>query len=194
MADDTAEPQSRTVGPFELHGPGDAMDSEIDSFSGQKVESSCTPWLITGAGGVNIALEVIAINEGDSPEVGQVMAASRLDSPENWDGVVQRLRIGMRDAGEGRWTMDLRTAVRSPGGRPTRNVKSLEDYAALTGLDLKAELMRHGAVDVGIRQQLLGDEGRCTRYPAVLFKAGDVVVPAVAWTLMTLVPLTVGHS
>lgn len=182
-----AEPEgSIRVGGFRLHGPGDALDGTLPGFDGKDVEATLIPWTVYGDGGLCLSIQVAMINEGTAKDMGQVACTSRNQSPQVWDDVVQRLRIGIRDAGEGMWTMELRSAVRPGGARATRNVWSLSEFHEKTGLSLESALKSYGAAAVGTRGEIHGDTGKNRNFPCVLFAAGDSLVPAAAWTLVTL--------
>jgi hypothetical protein len=174
------------VGDFRLHGPGEAVDGTLPGFDGKEVEATLIPWTVYGDGGLCLGIQVAMINEGTAVDVGQVVCTSRNKSPQVWDDVVQRLRIGIRDAGEGMWTMELRSAVRPGGGRATRNVWSLSEFREKTGLSLEAALKSYGAEAVGTRAEVLDDTGKNRNFPCALFSAGDSLVPAAAWVLVTL--------
>lgn len=185
-----AEPEGGIeVGDFRLHGPGDALDGTLPGFDGKDVEATLIPWTVYGDGGLCLSIQVAMINEGTAKDMGQVACTSRNQSPQVWDDVVQRLRIGIRDAGEGMWTMELRSAVRPGGARATRNVWSLSEFSEKTGLSLESALKSYGAEAVGTRVEVLGDTGKNRNFPCVLFAAGDSLVPAAAWTLVTLATL-----
>ncbi len=174
------------VGDFRLHGPGEPCDGTLPGFDGKEVEATLIPWTVYGDGGLCLSIQVAMINEGTATEVGQVVCTSRNKSTQVWDDVVQRLRIGIRDAGEGMWTMELRSAVRPGGGRATRNVWSLSEFHKKTGLSLESALKSYGAEAVGTRAEILDDTGKNRNFPCVLFAAGDSLAPAAAWVLVTL--------
>lgn len=180
---------SRSIGPFTLQGPGEPVATEIASFAGKPVAATTNPWLVTGPCGIEFIVHVVLVDD-DAPgtEFGQVFCESRLDSPQIWDDVVKRLRIGIRRLEDGMLTMDLRAAHRAPGGRASRNVVPFDELHRITGLDTKATLLALGATAVGTRQELYGEDNKWRNWPAVNFEADDLVTPAVSWVVTTLMP------
>lgn len=141
--------------------------------------------------GLEFDIQVSMIDEGSANEIGQVQCTNRNHSPQIWDDIVNRLRIGMKVLENGEWMMELRSAVRPGGARATRNVWTFAEYAERTGLGLGLEsiLKKHGATATGTRAQIFDDTGRNRNFPAATFLPGDSLVPAAAWVLTTLVPL-----
>ena len=178
-----------SIGSLRLHGPDQEQAGNLDGFDGSKMDATLIPWNVYGHAGLHFSIQVAMIDEGTANEVGQVVCTSRNQSPQIWDDVVQRLRIGIRDAGEGQWIMDLRSVERPGGARAGRKVWSLAEYQSKTGINLQQTLKQLGAIAVDTRQALIDDKSRNRNIPAALFQAGDAQVPAAAWALTTLVPL-----
>lgn len=178
-----------SIGSLRLHGPDQEQAGNLDGFDGSKMDATLIPWNVYGHAGLHFSIQVAMIDEGTANEVGQVVCTSRNQSPQIWDDVVQRLRIGIRDAGEGQWIMDLRSVERPGGARAGRKVWSLAEYQSKAGINLQQTLKQLGAIAVDTRQALIDDKSRNRNIPAVLFQAGDAQVPAAAWALTTLVPL-----
>ena len=177
------------IGKLRLHGPGEEQSGKLAGFDGNDADAALIPWTVYGDGGLHISIQVAMIDEGTANEVGQVVCTSRNQSPQIWDDVVQRLRIGIRDAGEGQWIMDLRSVERPGGARAGRKVWSLSQYQSKTGINLQQTLKQLGAIAVDTRAALIDDKSRNRNIPAVLFHSGDAQVPAAAWVLATLMPL-----
>ena len=179
------------IGKLRLHGPGEEQSGKLAGFDGNDADAALIPWTVYGDGGLHISIQVAMINEGTATEVGQVVCTSRNQSPQIWDDVVQRLRIGIRDAGEGQWIMDLRSVERPKGGRAGRKVWSLAEYKSKAGMNLQQILKELGAIAVDTREALIDDQSRNRNIPAVLFHAGDSRIPAAAWALATLKPIII---
>ena len=177
------------IGKLRLHGPGEEQSGTLAGFDGKEVEATLIPWDVYGDGGLHFSIQVAMIDEGTANEVGQVVCTSRNQSSQTWDDIVERLRIGIRDAGEGQWIMDLRSVERARGGRAGRKVWSLAEYQSKTGINLQQTLKQWGAIAVDTREALIDDKGKNRKFPAVLFQAGDSQIPAAAWVLATLAPL-----
>lgn len=178
-----------TLGPFKLFGPGDSMATEITSFSGRAVPATAIPWTAKGPGGLEFLLHVVLIDEDADSEFGQVYCESRLGSPQVFDDIVHRLRVGIRRVPDGLLTMDLRLAERQRGARATKRVVTLPEMDAALGINVAANLRRVGARAVGTRAEVTGDAARTRNWPCITFDANDLVTPAAAYLVTTLMPL-----
>jgi hypothetical protein len=186
-----AQPAARTqkgiaVGSFQLIGPGESMATEIASFDGRAVAATAIPWTAIGPDGHEFLIHVVLMDEDGEGEFGQVFCESRLSSPGVWDDIVRRLRIGIRRLGDGQLTMDLRIAVRENGERAAKRIVPLAEIDTLIGLDTSAILLGLGANAVGSRAELTGETNRTRNWPSVTFAADDIVTPAAAFVLTTL--------
>jgi hypothetical protein len=112
-----------------------------------------------------------------------------MGSPQQWDDIVRRLRIGIRKLDDGRLTMDLRVAHRPEGERASRKTLSLADFDNLTGVDSKKTLSAAGATGVGARQDLYGESNRMKNCLAVTFQPNDLLTPAAGFLLTTICPM-----
>jgi hypothetical protein len=185
----TPLPQGIKVGPFILIGPEIPVAGKLLGFDNQELDASLIAWTVHHPDGLVFDLQVSMIDEGTAKEAGQVQCTSRNHSPQQWDDVVKRLRIGFQFLEDGEWMMELRCAVRPGGSRATRNVISLAEYEKKTGIRIEAVLKKLGARAVGTRAELFEDKGKNRNYPAATFLSGDSLIPAAAWVLTTLVPL-----
>jgi len=174
------------VGSFQLIGPGEAMAAEIASFDGRAVAATAIPWTAIGPDGHEFLIHVVLMDEDGEGEFGQVFCESRLSSPGIWDDIVRRLRVGIRRLGDGQLTMDLRIAVRENGERAAKRIVPLAEIDTLIGLDTSAILLGLGANAVGSRAELTGETNRTRNWPSVTFAADDIVTPAAAFVLTTL--------
>jgi hypothetical protein len=123
-------------------------------------------------------------------EIGQVYCDSRVESPENWDDVVRRQRIGIYLGEEDTAYMELRATLPRQGNRPTRNTISLEELSARVAFDVSESLLRLGALRVGKKSELIHNSNTRTRnQPCVTFALGDILTPVSAWVSTTLATL-----
>jgi hypothetical protein len=174
------------AGSFQLIGPGESMATEIASFDGRSVAATAIPWTAIGPDGHEFLIHVVLMDEDGEGEFGQVFCESRLSSPGIWDDIVRRLRIGIRRLGDGQLTMDLRIAVRENGERAAKRIVPLAEIETLIGLDTSAILLGLGANAVGSRAEITGETNRTRNWPSVTFAADDIVTPAAAFVLTTL--------
>jgi hypothetical protein len=186
-----SQPAARTqkgiaVGSFQLIGPGESMATEIASFDGRSVAATAIPWTATGPNGHEFLIHVVLMDEDGEGEFGQVFCESRLSSPGIWDDIVRRLRVGIRRLSDGQLTMDLRIAVRENGERAAKRIVPLAEIETLIGLDTSAILLGLGANAVGSRAEITGETNRTRNWPSVTFAADDIVTPAAAFVLTTL--------
>ena len=174
------------MGSFQLIGPGESMATEIASFDGRSVAATAIPWTATGPDGHEFLIHVVLMDEDGEAEFGQIFCESRLSSPGIWDDIVRRLRVGIRRMSDGQLTMDLRIAVRENGDRAAKRIVPLSEIDTLIGLDTSAVLLGLGANAVGSRAELTGETNRTRNWPSVTFAADDIVTPAAAFVLTTL--------
>jgi hypothetical protein len=186
--EDTAAPAA-TIGPYKLFGPGEPMATEIASFDGRAVPATAIPWTARGPGGLAFVLHVVLIDEGAHSEFGQVFCASRLNSPQQYDDIVQRLRVGIRRLPDGELTMDLRMAVRPHGERAAKRMVPLPELEAAAGIPVATTLRTIGATAVDARAAVFGDTSRARNWPCITFAANDLLTPAAAYVATTLLPL-----
>ena len=177
------------VGKFNLIGPGESIATDIASFDGRAVAATAIPWVAKGPNGHEFLIHVVLIDEDGEGEFGQVFCESRMVSPQIWDDIVNRLRVGIRRLEDGKLTMDLRVAVREKGQRASKRVLSLEKINALTHINVESALLGLGANAVGTRQEITGETNRTREWPCVTFDVSDLVTPAAAFVLTTIVAM-----
>jgi hypothetical protein len=173
------------VGPFTILGPGTLSSGEVQTFEGKSAAASSIPWLVRGPG----AELTVQISLFDDPEEGQesgmIICVSRNASPQKWDELVGRLRIGLRSTPDNTLQMDLRTAVAKDGDRPTRNVVPLKNLSHAVGVDAPTSLKLAGATAIGTREQVAGDTSRNRNWPCVQFPRDNLLPAVVGWVLTT---------
>jgi hypothetical protein len=188
-AEPVSAPPAATIGPFTLHGPGEAEPTVIATFDGREVPATAIPWTAQGPGGLAFLVHVVLIDEGEHSEFGQVFCASRLSSPQQYDDIVQRLRVGIRRLPDGELTMDLRLAVRPNGGRAAKRIVPLAELDAAAHIAVAGVLRGMGATAVDTRAAVFGDTSRARNWPCITFAATDLLTPAAAYVACTLLPL-----
>jgi hypothetical protein len=190
---DTATPipagQEISISQLQLIGPCEPIPTEIPSFDGRQVAASAVPWRIVGPKKLELLIHVVLIDDDNaSGEFGQVFCESRLSSPEEWQEIVRRLRIGIRRLTSGLLTMDLRTAIRAKGERAAKRILPITEIDRLSGCDTRQLLLGLGARGVGKRQELTGETNRTREWPCVTFDANDLTTPAAAFAITTILP------
>lgn len=191
--------ESRVIGLFRVFGPGDTSTQEIRSFSGVPVIATQVPFRVTGPGSLEFTINVYLIDEVDAQEkgeaegetileAGQVMCVSRHGSPEAWDAVVNRTRMGLYVADDGNYYANLRHLQPKPDAPHMANwkMKILPELKQLLGVDPEKELERLGAVAVGPREDVTGETGRTRGWPCVKFEPHDLLTPLGAYVLVAL--------
>lgn len=117
-----------------------------------------------------------------------VRVVRRNSSPERFDVLVSRLRMGVQTADDGDCLVWLRVADPADP-RPTRKQVSLAALQAMTDVDPVEHLMAVGATAIGTGSEL-GLPGKPTRNQlAVRFPQTAEIVPLAAFTLTTILPL-----
>lgn len=121
---------------------------------------------------------------------GQAFVASRGDSSPGYDRLVGRLRLGMKSAAPGVQFCEL-GIVQSDAKNPFGSVRqaTLTELDFLLGDSAAALFTEAGALDVGTREEVLGDTSRRRNYLCVTFQSGDSTVPLVAHTLTRVLPV-----
>ena len=112
---------------------------------------------------------------------------SRHESPELYEQVINRLRIGVypSEKFEHMSVMDVRLpgASSREGGRATAHRATLEELNALLGFDFAEALDGFGEVIVDSRESLLKDTSNRRRELCVVFPSNNLAVPPLVWAL-----------
>lgn len=119
-----------------------------------------------------------------------VRVLSRLDSPEPFDRLVHGMRVSVERQRADTWAMRLRIPAIGTRAWPTLHQTNLDELDEACGLDVRDVLVSAGALNVGTRREVLGDDGRTANELCVVFddSGGDSMVPLVAYGLT---PITV---
>lgn len=180
--------EGMTLGCLQLFGPGEPIPTQIPSFDGRQVASSAVPWRIVGPKNLEFLIHVVLIDEDAPGEFGQVFCESRLNSPDIWQDIVRRLRVGIRRLESGLLTMDLRLAIRQNGERAAKRILPVSEIARLSGCDANKTLLGLGARGIGTRKELTGETNKTREWPCVTFDANDLTTPAAAFAITTILP------
>lgn len=175
---------------FKLFGPEESINTEITSFNGAAAPATEIPWLVKGPQNTEFKIHIYLIDDpGDAGEIGQVFCDSRLGSPQSWDQIVRRLRIGIRQRENEDLYMDLRVARANASNRATRNVVPIDLLEKVSGIALERLLRDLGATDYGPRSIVTAETGRPRNWPAVAFAQDDLITPIAAFVAVTIAPL-----
>jgi hypothetical protein len=177
------------IGKLRLIGPQAKFTSEMSTFAGDLAACNIVPWKIEGPLDLGFIVHVAQIKGKGYSEWGQVYCDSRLDSSQAWDEIVRRLRVGIRKTDEGYLTMDLRVVLSGIRERASKKILPLRDIDALIGFKIKPFLEKLGALNVGTREALFGEDGKMRNYPCVIFESSNLLVPAAAFVATTICSL-----
>jgi len=180
----------KMFGGFKIFGPLESQTTEINSFSGNPVPATEIPWVVKCPDGTELKIHICLIDDPDKrDEIGQVFCKSRFNSSESWDQIVERLRVGIREADSGKLYMDLRLALKKDKGRATRRVVSLADMLSYIGFDIANELNQIEPCDVGNRALLTGATNQTKNWPCLAFDKDDIFTPVACWVAITVAPI-----
>jgi hypothetical protein len=120
-----------------------------------------------------------------------IVATERHGSPQRFDTLIERLRLPVtaRDAD---LYVELRQVRLKPNGHGnlfSATETELDDGA---GISVARELVRLGAIRVGTREDLLGDDGRSRNRWGVRFPQEADLVPVVAYVCTRVGPVCIG--
>lgn len=121
---------------------------------------------------------------------GQCFVSSRAESPPAYDRLVGRLRMGVRDIGDGTEFCELAMAKwddRNPFG--SMRQATLADLDTALGGSATALLVEAGALEVGTRLEVLGDIGKRRNYLCVRFPSETAEGPLTAFVITRVVPM-----
>jgi hypothetical protein len=178
-----------SIGNFQLIGPQPKITSEISTFQGDLTVCNIVPWKIEGPNDLAFIVHIAQYKGRGHAEWGQVYCESRLSSPQAWDEIVHRLRVGIRKTDDGSLTMDLRVVVSGIRDRASKKIIQIPEIDGLIGFKIKPLLKKLGAFDVGTREFVFGEDGRMRNYPCMTFEPTNLLAPAAAFVATTLCSL-----
>ncbi|MGC6548501.1 MAG: hypothetical protein ACON5D_04050 [Rubripirellula sp.] len=180
---------------FNILEPGEPVVSEISSQAGHPIMATLLHYPVTGPGGLQFELCLSLVDDNDDldevAEIGSVYCSSRSSSPEIWDQIVSRLRMGIYfEEGHGAW-MNLPAAVpKAAPGRCTRRQLPLSELNQRVATNVPDALALAGTSQVGTRFDLLGDDRKgVANKLCVVFDQEKLLVPVAAYILTTLCAL-----
>lgn len=181
--------QKTSIGNFQLIGPQPKKTSEISTFQGDLTACIIVPWKIEGPNDVAFIVHIAHYKGRGHAEWGQVYCESRLSSPQAWDEIVHRLRVGIRKTNDGNLTMDLRVVVSGIRDRASKKIIQIPEIDGLIGFKIKSLLKKLGALEVGTREFVFGEDGRMRNYPCMTFEPTNFLAPAAAFVATTVCSL-----
>lgn len=177
-----SSPGEVSMGPYVLRVGTDQVPARGETIGGRVQTGSAYLSQLLGPD-LGLTLADIEWMNGER----EVRGWSRNDSSENYEQVVNRLRIGVYRSE--RFSHMALMDIRVPGlsengvGRATARRTSAAKLSELLGLDVIKALDDLGEAIVGTRAELLRDEGRRRNDLCVAFPADSLAVPAVVWSL-----------
>jgi hypothetical protein len=119
----------------------------------------------------------------------EVRAEKRFASPQRFDQLVERVRLGVRQLGGELLCVDLMQARLKSEHHCNLFVASAEELDAGAGIDVRASLTAAGAAEVATRAELLGDDSTRRNALCVTFPEDALLVPAIAFVLTRVAPV-----
>jgi hypothetical protein len=142
---------------------------------------------VSGPGGLRLTVRDTRWDNGER----DVVASERHDSPQRFDTLVERLRLPVAQRG-GDLYAELRHVRLKPNGRGNLFAPSEKELDGGAGVQVARELRRHGALRVGTREDLLGDEGRTRGRLGMRVPHDAEVLPVIAYVLTRVGPVAEG--
>jgi hypothetical protein len=152
----------------------------------EKSLGEATIYDVVGPEGLHLTLHDTTFMDG----ARDVSIQERNTSPERYDTIVGRLRMGVAalPEAEGSLMMTMRT-VDAGERRSTRKKTSLEALGVSCGLDVEDHLANCGATAVGTREAVLGAAGRQRNQLVVAFPVEAGLVPTAVYMVTTVLPM-----
>lgn len=158
------------------------------TVSKQKSRGDVTLYTVTGPDGLDLLVRDVRWRVGER----DVATVARRESPERYDGLVNRLRLSVAPTEDG-IAVELRQARTRENGHHNLFVPTAAGLADGAGVDVVALLEAHGAT-VGTRELLLNDlSGHRTRLTALAPGDGGLV-PLIAYVATRVAPTQRGTT
>lgn len=173
------------LGSFELtRGNDEAISGQTTGR--EDADGLARTWWLRSGDEILLCLADVAWENG----ARDVRVLDRGHSPQRYDRLVQGVRLGVQSHGDDRvCELPLRQNRIKPGDWSNLYKASLAELSTGAGLDVREALLDAGALEVGTRWEVLVDDGRRRAESCVLFHAGELRVPAVAYALTRVLPL-----
>jgi hypothetical protein len=173
-----------TIGAVTVRPLERSIELDGETASGAKSFGTGELHELTGPEGLRLTIRDTRWNSGER----DVVATERHDSPERFDTLIERLRLTVLDRQGG--YVELRQARLRPNGRAGLFDADLPMLNAGAGVDVEQTLLSHGALEVGTREDLLGDMERTRkRLGARIAPGGQDCLPLVAYVLTRVAPV-----
>lgn len=181
-----------SIGPLTLLVPELASRAVVvKDFNGVEHAAEETPAVVVAPEG--LILEIV-YQRWELPtagaQAGQVFAVHRGDGSPIFDDLIGRNRIGIRETKHGtEWLQAEVSYQKEPGARWGARATGLYELDEILGSSAEALLVQAGALDVGTREELLGETNRNRGQLAALFNAHEPLGPLTLYTLTRVLPI-----
>lgn len=181
--------RSTPQAPVLEYGPVSVLrETTIETVTGETAQrqpsiGKATVYEVYGPGGLHLTLHDTRWLNGDR----DVRVVRRNRSPERYDTIVGRLRMGVSGLANGDLIVWLRVA--DPDEiRPTRKQVSLVALQDMTNIDPKMHLVKLGATRVGTASELGISQRAGRNQLGARFPPTAELVPVAAFMLTTILP------
>ncbi len=168
---------------FELTRGGDqAVVGE--TAAGAETSGSARTWWVRYSDEVLLLIGDIEWSTGER----DLRVLDRGHSPPEYDRLTHGLRLGVHEHGDERF-VELRQNRLKPNGWSGLHRADVATLSAGANVDVEEALLEAGATAVGTRQVVLEDGGRRRAETCVVFPAGELRAPAVAYVVTRVLPV-----
>lgn len=157
------------------------------TLTGAETSGRATLYDVTGPHGLHLRIADTSWSNGER----DVRVEERYDSPQTFDQLVGRVRLGVYRAAELLW-VELRQARMKVPNRCTLHHATAAELDAGAGVVVRAALLECGATEVGMREDVFGDSSRKRRFMCATFQEKATTVPVVAFVLTRVAPVMRG--
>lgn len=178
------------LGDWNIYGPMETTIRKESTLSGDESpkEALVSIFRATNADHVHLNIGFFEFENGEQ----MVTTVSRLNSSEEWDNLVKRVRVGVRtvsDDPEKSFIQIRKVAPKREGNLwPTRHKTDEEDLDLICGFPTRDVLTSQGIYQYGTRGSVTGNTGKNRNELCATFKTGDPIPAVVIYVLSTLCP------
>jgi superfamily I DNA/RNA helicase len=172
------------MGGFRLSLHVRTFQMSISDFNGTEQDATVCEYRLEGPNGIDLSLWDAKLNNMER----HIFCGSRHSSPERWDNLVRRLRIGVRRLPNCEWMMALKQNRVMRNGWCNRYGTSQQQLDQGSGLDSFAILRNAGASKVGTRQEVYGETRVNRNQLCVTFPDQAQFAGVVSYVLTTVLP------
>jgi len=181
--------QDIIIGEVSLASVTNVTQSMMIPFSGGgPLPAKIREYPLTGPGALRLVIHDKRFDEG----TGQVTCGANNSGDPFWQRIVNRLRQGIYAVPEDEtFFMELEQARMTLGTDDwsSRYKATLAELDEGAGLSVQDRLMELGAIEVGTREEVYGEENRRKTWLCVSFAPDNLVVPLAAYSMTTILPL-----